>query len=185
MNAYAESYRPSRPAAWWGMVMFIAAEATLFGCFVGTYYFLRFTHAQWPPAGVPKPAVAIPLVMTAVLVASTIPMTLALRTRRIVLLVVALAMQAGYFAYEAHDFGDQLHRFTPQTDAYGSIYYVLLGADHAHVAIGLLLDLWLLGKLARGFNRYRANALWAITIYWYAVAAITVAVIGTLVSARA
>ena len=61
----------------------------------------------------------------------------------------------------------------------------MLGADHAHVAVGVLLDVWLLSKLARGLTRYRVNALWAIAVYWYAVAAITLVVTGTLLSARA
>ena len=73
--------------------------------------------------------------------------------------------------------------FTPQTDAYGSIYFTLLGADHGHVAVGLLLDVWLLLKLSRGLNRYRLNALQAVTVYWYAVVVLTLCVTGTLLSA--
>ena len=29
--------------AFWGMAMLVASEATLFGTFIGTYYYLRFT----------------------------------------------------------------------------------------------------------------------------------------------
>jgi cytochrome c oxidase subunit III len=183
---------PTRPVGWWGMVTLVAAEATLFGCFIGTYFYLRFTTAVWPPAGVPRPSVTVPLVLALVLASTSVPMTLALRAVRAarlgaarLFLVAALVVQAGYFAYEVHDFQDQLRGFTPQTDAYGSIYFTMLGADHAHVAVGLLLDLWLLLKLARGLTRYRLNATWAITVYWYAVSLITLAVIGTLLSARA
>jgi heme/copper-type cytochrome/quinol oxidase subunit 3 len=182
---------PSRPAGWWGMMMLVAAESTLFGCFIGTYFFLRFTTPAWPPAGVPSPSVAVPLALAFVLASTSVPMTLALRAARAANLararlsiLVALVIQAGYFAYEVHDFGWQLRRFTPQTDAYGSIYFTMLGADHAHVAVGLLLDAWLLLKLARGLTRYRLVATWAITVYWYAVSLITLAVVGTLLSAR-
>jgi heme/copper-type cytochrome/quinol oxidase subunit 3 len=173
------------------MMMVVAAEATLFGCFVGTYFFLRFTTPVWPPNGVPRPNVVAPVVLAFVLASTAAPMTLALRAARAARLaaarafvLTALVVQAGYFAYEVHDYTGQLHRFTPQTDAYGSIYFTMLGADHAHVALGLLLDAWLLLKLARGFTRYRVNALWAITVYWYAMSAITLIVIATLVSAR-
>ena len=124
------------------------------------------------------------------LAATAAPMLLATRAARAgrlaaarALLVLALIVQSGYFAYEVHDFGDQLKAFTPQTDAYGSIYYTLLGADHGHVAVGLLLDLWLLLKLSRGLTLYRVNALQAVTVYWYAVAVLTLCVTGALVSA--
>jgi heme/copper-type cytochrome/quinol oxidase subunit 3 len=191
VSAYAVGTERVRPAAWWGMIMLVAAEATLFGCFVGTYFFLRFTTPVWPPDGVPRPNVVVPIVLAAVLASASAPMTLALRAARAArlasargLVLLALVVQAGYFAYEVHDYARQLRAFTPKTDAYGSIYFTMLGADHAHVAVGLLLDAWLLLKLARGFTRYRVNALWAIAVYWYAVSAITLAVTATLVSAR-
>jgi len=176
--------------ALWGMAMFVASEATLFGTFVGTYFYLRFKAPHWPPLGTPKPEVAIPLILTAVLTASVVPVVLAAfsaradrlwRTR--LLLLVGLVVQAGYFAYEIHDLRDQLRTFTPQDNAYGSIYYVLLGADHAHVFLGLLLSVWLLAKLATGMTSYRRNAAQAVAFYWLAVVVITWVVVGTLTSA--
>jgi heme/copper-type cytochrome/quinol oxidase subunit 3 len=154
--------------------MLVAAEATLFGCLIGTYFYLRFSARHWPPDGIGKPSVTVPLVLSLVLVASVVP----LRRGGRLGIALALVLQAGYFAYAVHDFADHLRSFTPQTDAYGSIYYVLLGADHAHVAVGLLFDLWLLA-------RYRPLTLRVITVYWIAVAVLTLAVTGTLLSARA
>jgi heme/copper-type cytochrome/quinol oxidase subunit 3 len=175
--------------AWWGMAMFIAAEATLFGVMVATYFYLRFKNLQWPPHGVPEPKVAVPLVLLGVLLVTSVPMQLALvaaNARRLVVvrlfLIVALIAQAGYFAMQVHEFAGDLHRFTPAEHAYGSIYYTLLGAGHAHVALGLLLNLWLLGKLAHGLTRYRLNALSAITFYWHAVNVITIVVTLTTLS---
>jgi heme/copper-type cytochrome/quinol oxidase subunit 3 len=181
-----------RPAAWWGMTILIASEATLFGTFIGTYYFLRFKTRVWPPDGIPEPKLVIPLVMLAVLVSTTVPMRMAAtaaRTGRLAttrfLIALALVVQSGYFAYEVHDFSDQLHQFDITRNAYSSIYYTLLGADHAHVLLGVLFNLWLLGKLARGFTRYRIHAVQAIAWYWLAVTVLTIAVFGTLLSARA
>ena len=59
---------------------------------------------------------------------------------------------------------------------------VLLGADHAHVAVGLLLDLWLIGKLVRGMTPYRRNALRAVSFYWLAVNVLTLVVTLTVLS---
>jgi heme/copper-type cytochrome/quinol oxidase subunit 3 len=193
MSSYSVSgARIARPAAWWGMVILIASESTLFGCFIGTYYYLRFRSVEWPPGGIPEPKLVVPLILLAVLVSTTIPMRLAanaalagrLAATRI-FVALAVVVQSGYFAYEAHDFADQLGSFDITRNAYSSIYYTLLGADHAHVALGILFNLWLLGKLTRGFTRYRVHAVQAIALYWYAVNILTIVVIGTLLSARA
>jgi heme/copper-type cytochrome/quinol oxidase subunit 3 len=184
--------RVGRPAAWWGMLILIASESTLFGCLIGTYFYLRFTTRAWPPDGIPEPKALVPIVLVAVLASASVPMRLAARavrtgrlSRARATLVAALVVQAGYFAYEAHDFDAQLRRVDLGRDAYSSIYYTLLGADHAHVALGILFDLWLLGKLARGLTTYRVNAAQAIAWYWHAVNVITVLVLATLLSARA
>jgi cytochrome c oxidase subunit III len=179
-----------RPTAWWGMLMFVATEATLFGAFVGTYFYLRFKSPVWPQGGLPEPKVVVPLVMAGVLLSSSIPMQLAsaaagagrlAATRGWILL--ALVVQAGYFAYEVHDFSDQLQVFDITVNAYSSIHYALLGAAHAHVALGLLFNVWLLAKLATGLTRYRMRATQAIALYWLAVNVITLVVTVTLVSA--
>ena len=201
MTGYATGRRTAAPlvpapprsisTAVLGMLVLVASEGTLFCCFIATYYYLRFTATVWPPPGVPKPAFVVPLVLLAVLVATSAPMyfaAAAARARRLVaarrFLALALVVQSGYFAYEAVDFHEQLQRIDVTHDAYTSIYYVLLGADHAHVLLGVLLNVWLLGKLARGLTTYRVNAVQAIAWYWYAVNTLTVLVIGTLLSAR-
>jgi heme/copper-type cytochrome/quinol oxidase subunit 3 len=183
--------RRGLPAAVWGMLILIASEATLFAAFVGTYFYLRFTSPEWPQNGLSEPKALVPLILLAVLVATSVPMqlaSLAARAGRLVatrlFLLTALIVQAGYFAYEVHDFQDQLRKFDITRNGYSSIYYTLLGADHAHVAVGLLFNVWLLAKLATGLTTYRANATQAIAWYWHAVNVITIVVIGTLLSVR-
>ncbi len=183
--------RIGRSPGWWGVVMLVASEATLFGAFIGTYWYLRFHAPAWPPHGIPDPRVVVPLALVGVLLLSSIPMWLAARAAQRgrlnavrLFVLAALVLQAGYFAYEVYDFRDQLQAFTPQDTAYGSIYYVLLGAAHAHVFVGLLLDVWLLGKLARGLTPYRVRATQGIAWYWHAVNVLTLIVTATLVSAR-
>lgn len=174
---------------WWGMALFVAAEATLFGVLVATYFYLRFKNLEWPPQGIPEPKLGVPLVLLGVLLVTSVPMQLALRAANAhrlgaarLLLGLASIVQAGYFAMQVHEYAGDLGRFAPADHAYASIYYTLLGADHAHVALGLLLDLWLLAKLARGLTRYRLNALSAITFYWHAVNVLTIAVTLTILS---
>jgi cytochrome c oxidase subunit III len=189
--ADAVARRRGRSTGWWGMLMLVASEATLFGCLLGTYFYLRSLAPQWPPSGAPLPPVVVPFVLAGVLTLTVAPVRLALgaaRSARLAavraLLVLALLVQSGYFAYAVHDFQDRLSSLTPQDNAYGSITYLLLGATLAHVAVGLLLDLWLLLKVARGLTAYRLNALEAISLYWYAVVVLTLLVTATVASAR-
>jgi heme/copper-type cytochrome/quinol oxidase subunit 3 len=182
--------RRGKPLGWWGMAMLVAAESALFAMLVGTYFYLRFKNLDWPPRGISAPNVVTPLVLLAALVAASGPMWLAVRagsTGRLPaargFLVLALAVQAGVFAMDVHEYAGDLSRFRPSDHAYASIYYVLLGAAHAHVGAGLLFDVWLLGKLARGLTPYRLNALHAIALYWYAVDVIAAVVTLTIISA--
>jgi cytochrome c oxidase subunit III len=190
--AAVAGHRRGPSVAFWGMAMLVASEVTLFGTFVGTYYYLRFESAHWPPPGTPEPRVAVPLIMVGILVATSLPMLLSARAVRRgrlwttrLLLLSALAVQCGYLVWAIHDYVDQLKLSAPQDNAYSSIYYVLLGADHAHVAVGILLVVWLLWKLARGLTMYRLNAVQVVAVYWLAVNVLTLIVLGVLLSARA
>jgi heme/copper-type cytochrome/quinol oxidase subunit 3 len=95
------------------------------------------------------------------------------------LLAIAAAIQATYLGLQINLFADDFNKFSPSESAYGSIYFAMVGIHHAHVAIGLALDAWLLGRLLGGLTHYRLLALRVIAIYWYFVAAIAVPVVLT------
>jgi heme/copper-type cytochrome/quinol oxidase subunit 3 len=177
------SPRVARPNGWWGMAVFVATEATLFGTLIGSYYDLRFRTSPWPPAGVPDPKVALPLILLGVLVATSIPVQLASRWARggrvratQLALLLAIAMQTVYLVLQIHFYVDDLHRFTPQDNAYGSIYFTLVGAHHAHVLVGILLEAWFLLRLFGGVTRSRAVGVQATAFYWHAINVLAVAV---------
>jgi heme/copper-type cytochrome/quinol oxidase subunit 3 len=184
-----ERARGAQPNGWWGMALFVASEATLFGTLIGSYFYLRFNTLQWPPPGVPEPKVVLPLVLTAVLVATSVPMQAAARAarggRRLRawwLIALALVVQAAYFGVQMHEFAHDVHAVDPQGSSYGSIYVTLVGADHAHVLVGLLLNLWLLVRLATGLTRYRLVGVRITTFYWHFVNAVSIAVVLTQIS---
>jgi heme/copper-type cytochrome/quinol oxidase subunit 3 len=186
-----EPRRVARPNGWWGMAVFVATEATLFGTLVGTYFYLRFRTPHWPPPGVPEPKVVVPLVLTGVLVLTSIPMQLAFASARRgrlsgarVALLVALIVQSGYLAMQIHLFMDDLHTFSPNATAYASIYFTLLGAHHLHVLVGILLNAWLLLRFLGGLTNYRLVALQATTFYWHFINALAIVVTLTQVSPK-
>ncbi|HST26246.1 MAG TPA: cytochrome c oxidase subunit 3 [Gaiellaceae bacterium] len=173
------------------MAIFVATEATLFGTIFGTYYYLRFKAPHWPPAGIAPPDLTVPLVLAFVLAATSVPMVIAVRAGRAGNLVTArqavvaaLVVQAGFFAMQLNLFENDLAKLSPQRSAYGSIYFTMLGAHETHVALGLLLDVWLLAKLARGLTRYRLVALQSIALYWHFVNVLALLVVGAQLSAR-
>jgi heme/copper-type cytochrome/quinol oxidase subunit 3 len=184
------AWRRSRPRGWWGMLLFVATEATLFGTILGTYVYLRVKAEEWPPAGIPAPSIAVPLILTGVLVATSVPMYLASkaatggRARRTqAFLLLALVVQSAYLALQLGRYADDLEAHPPQLSAYTSITHLLVGADHFHVFVGLLLNLFLLAKLLDGrVTGYRRAGVQAGALYWHVVNVISVVVVLTQLS---
>ena len=168
---------------WWGMVLFVATEATLFGTLVGSYVFLRFRNAAWPPEGIAKPEVLVPVLLTVVLVISAVLVQLAWRRTAWRLLAIAFALQLGYLVWQVHDWVDAIHDAPPSHSTYSSIVTTMLGFGHAHVVLGLLIDAWLIMQLSRRITAYRLVGLRSAAFYWWAVSAISVAVLLTQESA--
>jgi cytochrome c oxidase subunit III len=177
------THRAAKPNGWWGMVVFVASEVTLFATMIGSYYDLRFKTPHWPPPGVPDPKLALPLILTGALVLTSVPVHFASvsaqkgRARRAqLLLLLAIAVQVAYLALQIHVFADDLSRFSPHDSAYGSIYFTLLGTHHLHVVVGILLELWLVLRLSTGVTRYRGIGVRATAVYWHAVNVLAAAV---------
>ncbi|MFZ0088527.1 MAG: heme-copper oxidase subunit III [Solirubrobacteraceae bacterium] len=182
--------RMAQPSGWWGMALFLCAEVTLFGTMIGSYYYLNFGSRRWPPAGIQPPSIALPLAVTAVLVAST-PLLVAAelaarrghRARTAQWIVIALLIQVGFLAAQIALFVHDYNQFTPQSSAYGSIYFTLLAAHDAHVLLGILLSLAVLWKLAtRGLNNYWLIGVRGLTLYWYVVNALALIVVLVVLS---
>lgn len=188
--ARAAAQRRALPNGWWGAALLVATEATLFGALIASYFYLWGHTTAWPPAGVERPSVALPLALTAALVATSVPMFLAAaaahagrRAATAGWIALALAVQAGYLAVQIVELKSDLDSFTPRAGgAYASAYYTLLVIHHAHVLIGILLSTWLLTRLASGLTNYRVIATRVVALYWYFVSAVGVAVTLTLVS---
>ncbi len=182
--------RRAQPNGWWGMVLFLCAEATLFGTLLATYFYLDFDSAQWPPPGIKPPDIVLPLLATSVLVTTSIPMALASRFARsgkrlptIWLLVLGLVVQGCYLAAQILLFRHDLLQFRPNGSAYGSIYFTMLAAHHAHVVLGLLLDVAVLWHLSvRGLTNYWVIGVRGVALYWHVVNALAVLVVLTQLS---
>lgn len=179
--------RGAAPNGIWGMALFLCAEITLFGTLLATYFYLDFQAHRWPPAPIKPPETLYPSLATTWLVLAVVPIWFASRAARsgnrpLILwsMGVALVMQAGYLAAQVLLFRHDLLQFKPNQTAYGSIYFTMLAAHHAHVVLGMALDLALIGFIiARGLTNYWLVGVRALAIYWYVVVLLAVPVLLT------
>jgi heme/copper-type cytochrome/quinol oxidase subunit 3 len=182
--------RRAAPNGIWGMVLFLCSEITIFGTLMATYFYLDFDAPHWPPSPIKPPSVTLPLIATAVLVLTSIPMWLAARSARggrrgSVLSLVSLAMvvQCCYLAAQILLFRHDLNHFRPQDSAYGSIYFTLLATHHAHVLLGILLDGAVAAYVAlRGLTNYWLIGVRGLAIFWHVVNALAILVVLTQLS---
>ncbi|WAL69560.1 heme-copper oxidase subunit III [Amycolatopsis cynarae] len=167
-----------RTPAWWGMVLFVLTEATLFAVLLGSFFYLRFQHpAQWPPGGIEKPELERPLIMTAVLLPSSLPVIWAergirkgQRWRLRLGLLATLLMGLSFLTVQGLEYASDLQKYTFTTNVYGSLFYTITGFHGLHVTIGLLMVAWLLAAALRGSFGYRRHERVRLTaIYWHFV----------------
>ncbi len=186
----ASRQRLAQPNGWWGMALFLCAEVTLFGTLIATYFYLDFDAHHWPPPGIKPPSVVLPLIATGVLVATTAPMWGAARAARagrrwpaVWLIALAMLVQLAYLAAQILLFRHDLRQFTPQSSAYGSIYFTMLAVHHAHVLLGILIDLTVIAFVSlRGLTNYWLTGVRAAALYWYVVNTLAVLVVFTQLS---
>lgn len=126
----------------------IATEFALFVMLFFSYYYLR-TSIRWEVQRPPE--LVYPLVMLGVLLASAVIIQIGdSRVRHhkyagiraflggaIVLGIIFLALQ--YFEVRQH-----LKILTPQSDAYGSVFYAIVGFHAAHLTMGILMLIFVL-----------------------------------------
>lgn len=182
--------RRSQPSGIWAMALFLCAETMLFAGLISSYFYLDFRARTWPPSGVAHPEVLDPSILTAVLVATSMPMALAAGKAKagklrgtIWMIALAAVVQCGYLTYQLHQFVGELHTLHPQSSAYASAYIALLGLHHAHVLLGILIDLGLLFWLAvSGLSDYRVTGVRAVALYWHVINLIAIAVLITEIS---
>ena len=179
----------AKSPGWWGMVLLIATEATLFGILIASYFFIRFnTGDPWPPSGVEKPDLVLPLIMTAILVTSSFPMHFADRairegnTRRLKLgLALTFLLGATFMGFQVFEYVEKAKELTPTTNVYGSLFYTITGFHGLHVFVGLVLVLWAAIRASMGhFDRERHTTIQNVAMYWHFVDAVWIVVLSTI-----
>ncbi len=179
-----------RALGFWGMVMLIFTEATLFGILLYSYFFLRFQMGpEWPPDGIEKPDLFLVSIMTPILLLSSGPMHWAhtgIRKGKMwrlrLGLLLTFVMGATFLGFQAVEYREILvSEFSPRTNVYGSLFFTITGFHGIHVAVGLLMNLWLQWYARRGrFSAERHVAVENVALYWHFVDAVWIFILFSL-----
>lgn len=159
---------------WWGILALILTEASLFGYLLFAYFYLASqTEQTWPPDGLP--ALLVPAVNTAILLASSVGVWVGERYVRqgrihsgITGFVAAIALGSSFVVIQLLEWRNKTYDIT--SDLYGSLYFTITGFHMCHVVIGLAILMLLLVWTVLGYFDARRYA--AITIggaYWHFV----------------
>ena len=172
--------------AWWGMMTLIATESMVFVCLLGSYFFLRASAPHWPIGGIAPPELRLSIPFSFVLWGSSVPIVYAesairrgsqqgLRAG----LAISSLMGLAFLGYTAKDFHDLT--FGWRTNAYGSIYYTIVGLHALHVVIGLGMSAVVQIKAWQGkFTAERYTTVEVFGLYWHFVDAVWVFVFASL-----
>jgi heme/copper-type cytochrome/quinol oxidase subunit 3 len=174
---------------WWGMVLFVATEATLFTVLLASYFYIRFkTSTGWPPDGIADPRLLRATVMTALLTASGFVMyaaETAIRRGKPRALVLGLGatflLGIAFLGIQLWETVEVAKEFTPRTNTYGSLVFTITGAHSAHLVVGLLLLAWVQARAwFRSYTPKRHLGVQMAAMYWYFVVVVQVAIFVSL-----
>ena len=131
-----------RSIVWWGTAGIIVVEATAFAMAIGAYFYLRTRVTIWPP-NVPPPDHLWGALNTIILLVSAIPNELARRAgdrvdlaKVRIWMVVALLFGLAFNVVRVFEFAALNVRW--DTNAYGSIVWLLLGLHTTHIITDFL-----------------------------------------------
>lgn len=189
-KAAAEAALPVRSSNWWGMVWFIATEATFFAFLIAGYVYLRAVSPVWPPPGTPKAELLFPSINTVILLLSGVPAYFAQgairngnqKGLRVGLLLSAL-LGAIFLAGQVYEYATASFGLT--TSVFGAGFFVLTGFHGAHVLAGItMLLVALVMSLGGRFSPEHHFGVEFASTYWHFVDLVWILLFTVLYLAR-
>jgi heme/copper-type cytochrome/quinol oxidase subunit 3 len=170
------------------MASLCVTEAALFAYLVASYFYLGVANPAWPPTGIDRPALPLPLVMTVLLLSSSVTLYMGERMldrgRRGAYrawAALTLLLGASFLAALASEFHTKLEQASPQTHAYASLFYTITGFHGMHVVVGLTLIAWaMIQERTDRIDLTRPMIVKNVSLYWHFVDGVWLVVLTTL-----
>lgn len=162
-----------------GIGVFIIGEILIFLSLFAGYWTMRITSSAegtvWPPAGTPELDMALPLIMTVILVASSmtyhygeVQFEHGRKSEFTLWLLVSIGLGGLFLACTAYEYTHLFHAgFTPSTNAFSFAFYSLTGFHGAHVLVGIAAFLVVL--FGAMMTKISPMLVKATGIYWHFV----------------
>ena len=176
----------SRDPLWWGVVIMLVIEGTMFVLLALSYLYLRDQAQTWPPDPIPRLSFELAFGGVALLLSSCVPMAWASRAARRGAL---LPMQAGLALATLCGVGFLVLRYLEldalsfrwDSHAYGSVFWTLAGLHMMHGIISTAENLVIFGILVRGpVEEKHLVDVTVNALYWYFVVAVGVLTVALL-----
>lgn len=167
-----------------GMILFLASVAMLFGAIIFGFIYIRFTTQNWTmPAGRGVPLIL--WISTAVIILASVPLWLALRAARRDdragvgrNLVISLALDLLFLVGQAVAWVEILSGLTMEErkTQYVFAFYMLTVTHAAHVVGGLVPLVFVTVRALRGYyDRTRHAGVLYMNMYWHFLVAMWIA----------
>jgi cytochrome o ubiquinol oxidase subunit 3 len=174
---------PKRIVVGYGFWIFLLSDIVMFAVLFAAYAVLTHATAGGPAGDQLFNQVNVAL-ETACLLASSYTcglMSLAVSSRRrasfYLAAVVTFALGAAFLALEIREFADMMARGAiPQTSAFLSAFYTLVGCHGLHVTIGLIWLVVMMAQVAvKSFRATVVRRLLCFSLFWHALDIVWVA----------
>jgi heme/copper-type cytochrome/quinol oxidase subunit 3 len=164
----------ARSTGFWGMMLLIATEASLFAYLLFSYFYLgSMAKGPWPPEGPPSLNLVLPNTILLLISSGTMYWAESgvkkgeLARLRIGLLVT-LALGVVFLIIQGIEYSNK--HITITTNAYGSLFFTITGFHGAHVAAGLIMiGVITLRAFLGHFNSRHHEAITNVSWYWHFV----------------
>ena len=176
----------TRPHGFWGMVILIATEGTVFLALLSAYFFIRAASKTWPQGDIKPPELARISFFTVILLASSLPLfwgEAAIKRGRVtqlrLALLISFLMGLAFIVNQIFEFSSL--EFHASDNAYASLFIVIAGLHGLHLLVGLLMSVVVQLKAAIGwFDADRHLTVTVFSMYWHFVDVVWIAVFSSL-----
>lgn len=171
---------------WWGFVMLMIIEATVFAALIVSYFYLRFHALEWPLEGLPLPELLLPTIGSGVLLLSLAPITWGgrgiVRNRRWQLvagLLGGVVLLLAFIVLKVIELTGLTYSWA--SNAYGSLVWVSLILYLVHLAALIILALAVAAVAATGYYTAERRITVQVTLmFWYFLALVWLPLYATL-----